>query len=175
MVASVCGQRLVGPRQRRVSVTLPTANSGELYEDLSATFGSLRPLRALLQTAFRDTLVEIHEQEQHFAIRVELPHGRQQTVHVETGQDAETGEAIVRAFSVCGRATDHYYERALQLNATISHGSVAIQTIDGEPYFVMVNAYPRATCDPEEIRKSVLEIAKHADEVEGLLSREDRY
>ncbi|MDA1056072.1 MAG: protein kinase, partial [Planctomycetota bacterium] len=150
-------------------------NAGALYDDLSATFGSLRPLRSLLGEAFRDTSVEITEQGERFAVRIALRNGRQQTVHVEIGHDAETGESIVRAFSICGRAADHYYERALKLNATISHGSVAIQSIDGEPHFVMVNAYPRATCDPEEIRKSVLEIARHSDEVESLLSGEDRY
>lgn len=162
----------------RALATTPTdryESSGELYDDLSATFGSLRPLRALLREAFRGSSVEINEHDQRFAARVSLPNGRQQTVHVEIGEDAETGEAIVRAFSVCGRATDQYYERALQLNATISHGSVAIQSLNGDPHFVMVNAYPRATCDPEEIRRSVLEIAKHSDEVEGLLSTEDRY
>ena len=163
---------------RRALATSPGTryeNSGELYADLIATFGSLRPLSSLLREAFRSTSVDIDERDKRFAVRVPLPGGRQQTVHVETGQDAETTEAIVRAFSICGRATDQYYERALQLNATISHGSVAIQEIDGEPHFVMVNAYPRATCDPEEIRKCVLEIAKHSDEVERLLSGEDRY
>jgi len=146
-----------------------------VYADLSATFGSLRPLRSLLGEAFRNTAIEINERDNRFEVRVPLQNGRQQAVYVEIGQDAETGEAIVRAFSICGRATDHYYEKALKLNAAISHGSVAIQSIGGEPHFVMVNAYPRATCDPEEIRKSVLEIAKHSDEVERLLSRDDRY
>ena len=150
-------------------------DASELYDELLGTFGSLRPLRALLSEALRDTSVEITEDGDRFAIRVALASGRQQTVHVEINRDVETSEAIVRTFSICGRATDEYYERALQLNATISHGSVAIQTIDGAPFFVMVNAYPRATCDPEEIRKSVLEIARHSDEVEHLLSREDRY
>jgi hypothetical protein len=163
---------------RRALAATPTEryeNSGQLYDDLSATFGSLRPLRALLREAFRGTSVDVDEHDKRFEVRVPLPNGRRQTVHVEIGQDAETGESVVRAFSICGRATDHYYERALQLNATISHGSVAIQSIDGEPHFVMVNAYPRATCDPEEIRKSVFEIAKHSDEVERLLSDKDRY
>lgn len=151
-------------------------HAGELYGELFAAFGGLRPLRSLLDEAFQNTSIEVSECGDRFAVRVLLPTGREQTVYVEINQDAETGESIVRAFSICGRATDHgYYERALQLNATISHGSVALQSIDGEPHFVMVNAYPRATCDPEEIRTSVLEIAKHSDEVEHLLSGEDRY
>jgi serine/threonine-protein kinase len=150
-------------------------NAGELRDELLATFASLRPLRSLLTEAFQDTAVEVTEVGDHFSVRVRLESGRTQTVHVEIGRDLETSEAIIRTFSICGTATDQYYERALQLNATISHGSVAIQSIEGEPHFVMVNAYPRATCDPEEIRKSVLEIARHSDDVEHLLSREDRY
>ncbi|MBC8354865.1 MAG: protein kinase [Planctomycetes bacterium] len=150
-------------------------NAAALHRELLATFGSLRPLRSLLQDAFQEETVEITELDDRFAVRVSLPSGRDQSVQVEIGCDAETGESIVRTFSVCGRATDRYYETALQLNSTISHGSVAIQTLGGELHFVMVNAYPRATCDPEEIRKSVLEIAKHSDEVEHLLSGEDRY
>ena len=150
-------------------------SAGALHDELAATFGNLRPLRSLLQDAFRDKNVAMTEDEGRFTLRVDLRNERAQNVQVEIGEDAETREPIVRAFSICGRATDEYYERALQLNATISHGSVAIQSIDGEPHFVMVSAYPRATCDPEEIQKSVLEIAKHSDEVEHLLTGEDRY
>lgn len=150
-------------------------DAAALYEELAAMFGSLRPLRSLLEEAFRGAAVEITEHDERFAIRVALASGREQTVYVEIGEDAESRESIVRAFSICGRATEDYYERALQLNSTISHGSVAIQSIDGDPHFVMVNAYPQATCDPKEIRASVLEIAKHSDEVEHLLSGEDRY
>ncbi|MCB9923641.1 MAG: protein kinase [Planctomycetaceae bacterium] len=146
-----------------------------LHADLLSTFGSLRPLRSVLDEAFRETTVDIRSDEQGFAIVVPLPKGRKQTVRVEISEDAETAEVIVRVFSICGRATDLYYERALKLNSTISHGSIAIQAVNGEPHFVMVNAYPQATCDPEEIRKSVLDIAKHSDEVEMLLSGEDRF
>jgi eukaryotic-like serine/threonine-protein kinase len=147
-----------------------------LHENLTATFGSLRPLRQLLDEAFPDESIEITESSvDQFMIRVPLPNGREQTVQVEIATETETSESIVRVFSICGRATDDYYERALRLNAKISHGSLAIQPIDSAPHFVMLNAYPRPTCDPEEIRKSVFAIAKHSDEVERLLSKDDRY
>ena len=45
---------------------------------------------------------------------------------------------------------------------------------DGIPYFVVIDTYPRATCDSEEIRRSVLEIVWLADEVERLLTGHDR-
>jgi serine/threonine-protein kinase len=42
------------------------------------------------------------------------------------------------------------------------------------PYFVMIDAYPRSTVDPEEVRRSVLEIASHADAIERALTGRDR-
>lgn len=39
--------------------------------------------------------------------------------------------------------------------------------------FVVINAYPRSTVAPEEIRRSVLEIATQADQVEQRLTAQD--
>jgi serine/threonine-protein kinase len=39
----------------------------------------------------------------------------------------------------------------------------------------MTNAYPRSTVDPEEIRRSVLEIAAHSDAVERQLMGHDSF
>jgi serine/threonine-protein kinase len=38
-----------------------------------------------------------------------------------------------------------------------------------------VNAYPRATVDPEELRRSILQIAHHADDIERRLTGLDIY
>jgi len=45
------------------------------------------------------------------------------------------------------------------MNSVIAHGALAVEEINGERYFVAVNTYPRATCDPPEVRESVLTIA----------------
>ena len=76
---------------------------------------------------------------------------------------------------MCGPTSASYYERALHLNAVMSHGAIGIETVSGIPHFVMVNSYPRATCDPHEIRTSVAEVAKYADQVERLLTGEDYF
>jgi serine/threonine-protein kinase len=55
------------------------------------------------------------------------------------------------------------------------HGALAIQDIDGEPHFVMLNSYLQATCEAEDIRRSVQEIARWADNMEqNLTGRDDR-
>ncbi|MEO8494681.1 MAG: serine/threonine-protein kinase, partial [Planctomycetota bacterium] len=51
-------------------------DADELYGDLSATFGSLRPLRSLLGEAFRETAVEVTEQYGRFKVRMHLQNGR---------------------------------------------------------------------------------------------------
>ena len=55
------------------------------------------------------------------------------------------------------------------------HGSLAIRDIDGKPMFVVINAYPRSTVAPEEIRRSVVDIAAQADEVERQLTGMDQH
>ncbi len=55
------------------------------------------------------------------------------------------------------------------------HGSLAIRDLDGKPMFVVINAYPRSTVAPEEIRRSVIDISQQADEVERHLTGMDRH
>jgi hypothetical protein len=57
----------------------------------------------------------------------------------------------------------------------MAFGALAIEEVDGQPCFVMVNHYPRSTCDTEEIQQSVLDISKWADQVEFALTGKDRY
>ena len=54
------------------------------------------------------------------------------------------------------------------------HGAIAIRNVDGVASFVVIDTYPRATVDPEEIRKSVWEVARRADAIEKRLTGEDR-
>ncbi len=55
------------------------------------------------------------------------------------------------------------------------HGALAIQDIDGEPHFVMLNSYWQATGVADDIRRSVQEVARWVDDMEQKLSgRDDR-
>ncbi len=75
--------------------------------------------------------------------------------------------------SLCGPAEPSYFEEALRLNGVMSHGGITIQDVDGRPMFCAVNSYPRETVDPEEVRRSVMEIASRADAIERLLTTQD--
>ncbi len=84
-------------------------------------------------------------------------------------------DRLLLLYSQCGDARPEYFEKGLRLNAQMAHGGLAIREIAGTPQFVMIDTYPRATVDPEEIRRSVLELASQADAVEKLLSGLDQY
>jgi len=147
----------------------------ELRDELRAVLGGLRSLESMLDESLAGSSMRPEFDGRRYHIRVRLPDGRNQVVTVECVQDAETDEEIVRVFSVCGPTSVSYYERALHLNAAMSHGAIGIETVSGRPHFVMVNSYPRATCDAHEIRTSITELAKYADQVERLLTGEDHF
>lgn len=147
----------------------------ELRDDLRAVLGGLRSLESMLNEALAGSSMRAEFDGERYHVPIRLSDGRNQIVSVECVQDAETHEDIVRVFSVCGPTSSSYYERALHLNAAMSHGAIGIETLSGVPHFVMVNSYPRATCDPQEIRTSIAEVAKYADHVESLLTGEDHF
>ena len=147
---------------------------------LTREFGSLlrrlRSLESLVAEAVTDLDVDRRlGGDGTIELVARLTGGRTQRVYVEERESELTGEALVHIFSPCAPVDDEFLRRALELNAQVQHGALAIEELDGASYFVMRNAYPRATCDPDEIRSSVLAIARAADGVERALLDEDRH
>lgn len=149
----------------------PDAES--LLRELRAVYGSLRSLESLLQESLRRENVSLTGKGNRFEIVVQLAEGRKQKVAVEIRDSAAVAEQVVRISSICGPADERHFLRALRLNPDFPYGALGVETIRGAPHFVMTNVYPRATCDPEEIRLSVLGIARHADDAERWLSDQD--
>jgi serine/threonine-protein kinase len=140
---------------------------------LHAVLGHLRDVETLMHDAFDATpAVTWTRTGDQFCLKVTLPDGRGQTVYVES-TDHPTEQRLLTIFSTCCPVEASYFERALRLNAVVSHGGIAIRDLDGQSYFVMVDTYPSATVDTEEIRKSVLEIACQADLIEQELTGSD--
>lgn len=145
-----------------------------VYDRLRAIFGRLRDFRGLVAEALAPLDVEPKFSERRAKVQVATAGGRHQTVYVEDSPAGHCEEPVIRIYSISAPADEGYFRRALELNARIAHGALALETIDGRPHFVMLNSYPRATCDPEEVRKSVVDIARWADSVEKTLTGEDR-
>jgi serine/threonine-protein kinase len=151
------------------------ADAAEMHAELKGVFGSLRTLESLVRDALDGTHAIWHGGGERFTVWVPLPCGRSQTVYIQTCQGATIAEQVVEIYSPCGPVREDFLRRALELNGRVPHGSIAIEKCQGVDYFVMGNAYPRATCDPEEVRQSVLMIARHADALELSLTGGDRH
>ncbi|MBI3862102.1 MAG: protein kinase [Planctomycetia bacterium] len=142
---------------------------------LQAILGHARDLDTLLGQAFRDDprVSWAREGGQRFRLNVHLPGNRRQAVYVEPSAHG-SAERLLLIYSTCCAAQPAYYETALKLNAEMPHGSVAIREIGGQSKFVVLDTYPRATVDAEEIRRSSHEVASRADAIEKLLTGLDR-
>jgi len=151
------------------------ADGRALYDELCVVSRRLRDIKSLISEAVGGMDASWQVEGDRVVITVPLSEGRSQRVYIEETTSGPWSEELVKIYSLCCRVDESYYRRALELNANVSHGSLAIEELDGEPFLVMVNSYPRATCDPEEIRHSVRDIANWADEVEHALTGEDRH
>ncbi len=141
---------------------------------LHAVLGLERDLESLLLEAFgNDTTVTWVRSGENYCVTRQLPGDRMQRVFLEPTSHV-IQERVLLLYSICCPATPSYYEQALLQNAVVLHGSLAIREIDGQKMFVVINAYPRSTVAPEEIRRSILEIAAQADQVEQRLTGQDR-
>ena len=83
-------------------------------------------------------------------------------------------EPLVVLYTECGPAHPKNFEWALRQNLRMSFGAIGIRDRDGEPIFVMLNTHPRALVSPEEIRKSVLLLARKGDALEDALTHGDQ-
>ena len=142
---------------------------------LQAILGQARDLDTLLAEAFRDDTRVGWSREggQRYKLTVHLPGGRRQVIYIEPSAHG-SAERLLLIYSTCCAAHPAYYEAALRLNSEMPHGSVAIREIGGQSKFVVVDTYPRATVDAEEIRRSTHEVASRADAIEKLLTGLDR-
>jgi eukaryotic-like serine/threonine-protein kinase len=141
---------------------------------LQAILGSSRDLTSLVFDAFHGlNNIACDPSDTGFIVQLTLRNGRQQKVHIENS-DHSADDRLLLIFSVCCKADPAFYEEALRMNALVPHGGLSIRDIDGIPHFVMVDTYPRATVDGEEIRRSVIEIGTHADHVEQMLTGLDK-
>jgi serine/threonine-protein kinase len=137
---------------------------------LASALGRTRDVDAQLREAFSDAQdIDWTGSDGCWTIDLGLPGGRRQKLFLEADDD------LLTIYSVCCRADPGHYEFVLRLNSGIPHGAVAVREVDGADHFVVVNSYPRATADVEEIRASVFDVARHADSIEHRLTGNDRH
>ncbi len=148
-------------------------NGMEAAALLHAISGEVRDIDSLLKEAFQNhPNVVWHQQHNRYELLLSLPDNRKQRVYIEAS-DHSVAERLLLIYSICCDANPQFYEQALRMNDIVLHGALSIKNIDGKAMFCMVDTYPRATVDAEEVRRSVLEVAAQADGVELLLTNRD--
>ncbi len=146
-----------------------------LHEELRAVFGNLRRLEELLSEALEGLDLDWRAEGDSAFIELRLKGGRRQKVFVEASSSGPMTRRVVRIYSIAAPVLEGYFLRALELNADLPFNSIAVRKIDGKSHFIMTQTYPRATCDPEEVRHSVLSVARWADAVEAQLTGKDEF
>jgi serine/threonine-protein kinase len=150
-------------------------SAAALADELKGVLTHLHTTEELLLEAL-DGLGGLTQQtgREQFRVVFPVPGDRVQEVYLDA-TPGRTRERLLTIFSVCGPAQASHHEYALRLNATLTHGSLSIREVNGQPMFVMSKAFPRASVTAAEVRAAVQEIAKHSDRVERELSPADLF
>lgn len=154
------------------------ANVEELLDAIHSSYLGMRSLESILHEALIGLPVTIRcDDPKTFRVDVALQDNRSQTVYVEeclpARQKLPVGTKVVRVYSPCGKADPEFFRRALELNADICFGALAVTDCCGGMHFVMVHTHPRNSCDPGDLRASIMSIAQNADKVEQALGARD--
>jgi serine/threonine protein kinase len=144
-----------------------------LCQELAKVFGTVRDFSAIVDSAFRGKDLPWQLEGNRLTIRVALPAGRTQLVYVEDCEPRGHTPAMIRVYSVCAPVQRSFERSSLEMNSRMADGALAIELVDGSPHFVMIDNHLRATCDPHTLRRSIFEIANHADAVEKTLTGVD--
>jgi len=148
-------------------------DAATLLRAMQRVFSGIRDFPSLVKTALAGLDVDCQSSVGRVIATMRLTGGRSQKVHIEDCPAQSTKARLIRIYSVCAPINETYFRRALEFNATMPFGALAIQRIDGEPQFVMLNSLLQATCEAEDIRQSVQEVARWADDVEQMLTGRD--
>ena len=140
---------------------------------LNAILGQVQNIESMLHEAFGNNRNVSWKRNGHqYILEVKQSERRKQTVIIEPSEH-QLHERLLLIYSTCCDAQPEYYEEALRLNSEISHGGISIRDVNGQAKFVMVDTFPRSSVDAEDIRKSVIAVAQHADEIEEKLTGHD--
>ncbi len=106
-------------------------------------------------------------------VRLKLPKGRQQTVHVRFDRQDAEGNQLIALQSYCGADNAELYDVALEENSQYSYGALGLGALGGTPMFAVYDHQLAETADPPEITHALMHIAQKADQMEDLLTGAD--
>ncbi len=127
----------------------------------------------LMQQVVTGTEIDISTTRSGWLLTVSLKGGRSQKVNVAMSSSDSDGEQLMVIYTQCGPVDPKRYEWALKQNLRMPYGAIGIREIKGKQVFVMVDTQLARTAQADEVRKSVMELAKKADAMEKVLTGAD--
>lgn len=160
----------------RLGIKLALAEVGRAVKgvDTDVAGGGSASLEKLVQALEKKGSRDVSGSGTGFEIRVTTKDGRGQTVYVDA-TESNTKRKIIRVSTRCAKANEKSHAWALTNNAYMSHCSLAIETVDGDPWFVLVNNLLEESVSFEELKLTVKEVAFYGDWVEEKLSGKDEH
>lgn len=140
---------------------------------------SVRPLKILIESALYGrnydikSIISFGTIEKGYCITIYLPDNRKQSVYIIAGNKDFEGERIYRIYTICAPLSEDILETLLRKNMNLFYGTFAVNNISGTDYIVMVATQLVKTAQPEEIYKSIIELAVMGDELEYRLTGKD--
>jgi hypothetical protein len=131
--------------------------------------------RTLLNNAVRDlSLVSEPEFSENKAkVRLKLPQGRQQSVHIRFDRQDTEGNQLISLLSYCGADNPELYTLALEENSHYSYGAMGLDTLGEAQMFVVCENQLADTAEASLLQQALLQVAQKADQMEALLTSAD--
>lgn len=129
----------------------------------------------LLVQALQGVSHTLEAQVHKFKIVLATSPGRSQTVHVRFDRQDLDNNQMISLLSYGGGLDESMYALCLKDNAKAGYGAVAIAPLGGTPMFVVCENHLAQSVDPAELRAALLRIADRGDDLEALITGQDRH
>jgi hypothetical protein len=134
--------------------------------------GRTYALRELAEACAKPGRREVSQEDDRYAVVVQLREGRSQKVVIQEFSRSE-GRQLVQILTYCGGFDASTMPWALKTNTQLGRCAIAVAALDGQEQFVVVNCLPREEATPDQVVETVKEIAFYGDWIEKRLTGQD--
>ena len=131
-------------------------------------------LEELAKACAKEGVRTVERDEEGYVVRVTKKDGRHQSVHLREFKRADNVK-LIQVYTVCGRADEKSYARALRANMKLIQGAVALAKQGEDERFVLTMCFMASEVTQAEIKAAVKEAAYYGDWIEQKVSGQDEF
>jgi hypothetical protein len=117
--------------------------------------------------------VTVSDTDDGYEIVTRLESGRFQKVYLVRSRDESRDIDLLQIFTVCAPANSRVFKWALEANCKLTHGALAVRTVDAKEMLVITDTYQAGTVRREQLRDAVFAMAEAGDVIEKGMTRVD--